>query len=293
MASILGVGIATLDIVNTVDRYPVEDTEVRAIVQRRSRGGNATNSLVVLSQLGHRCSWAGLVVDGADGQFVLDDLAGHGVDTRLCRSQPGGGLPTSYVTLSRETGTRTIVHYRDLPEYDFASFAHIDINVFDWIHFEGRHVGDTRRMLERARELVPTVQRSVEIEKPRDGIDSLFGLAHVLLFSRGYALALGYEDGPGFLRDMRPLAPGATLVCAWGEVGAHALSRDGEAFSSPAFPPPRLVDTIGAGDVFNAAIVHGLVTGQSLAATLAAAGRLAGKKCGQEGLKGLVGSVFG
>ncbi len=293
MASILGVGIATLDIVNTVDRYPVEDAEVRAKTQRRSRGGNATNSLVVLSQLGHRCGWAGVVADGADGRFVLDDLARQGVDTRLCRSQPGGVLPTSYVTLSRETGTRTIVHYRDLPEYDFASFAHIELSVFDWLHFEGRHVGDTRRMLERARELVPAIPRSLEIEKPREGIESLFGLADVLLFSRGYALASGCEDGPGFIRDMRRLAPGATLVCAWGEAGAYALSRDGEACSSPAFPPPRLVDTIGAGDVFNAAMVHGLVTGQSLAATLAAACRLAGKKCGQEGLQGLVGSVVG
>jgi hypothetical protein len=51
MAKILGIGIAALDIINTVDGYPNEDAEVRAINQRVCRGGNATNTLVVLSQL--------------------------------------------------------------------------------------------------------------------------------------------------------------------------------------------------------------------------------------------------
>ena len=37
MARILGVGIATLDIISTVQRYPAEDGEVRAIAQRRGR----------------------------------------------------------------------------------------------------------------------------------------------------------------------------------------------------------------------------------------------------------------
>ena len=72
MARILGVGIATLDIINTVDGYPAEDSEVRAIHQRICRGGNATNTLVVLSQLGHRCAWAGVLADEPDG---LDDGA--------------------------------------------------------------------------------------------------------------------------------------------------------------------------------------------------------------------------
>ncbi len=289
MARILGIGIVTLDIINTVRRYPLEDGEIRASAQRRSRGGNATNTLVVLSQLGHRCAWAGVVADGADGQHVLADLGGHGIDTRLCRTVAGSTIPTSYITLSAETGTRTIVHYRELPEYDFASFAVIDPVEFDWLHFEGRQVAETKRMLERAHELAPAVPRSVEIEKPRADIESLFEAAEVLMFSRHYALAAGYQDGTDFLRAMRSLAPEPILVCAWGEQGACALSEDDQLCVSPAFPPSRLVDTIGAGDVFNAAMIHGLVTGLTLEATLEDACRLAGRKCGQEGLDGLVG----
>ena len=49
MANILAVGIATIDIINRVNGYPHEDDEIRAISQSIRRGGNATNTLVVLS----------------------------------------------------------------------------------------------------------------------------------------------------------------------------------------------------------------------------------------------------
>ena len=62
---VLGVGIATLDLVNEVDRYPAEDAEIRARAQRVGRGGNCTNTLAVLAQLGHACSWAGTLGDDA------------------------------------------------------------------------------------------------------------------------------------------------------------------------------------------------------------------------------------
>lgn len=41
MARVLAIGIATLDIVNLVSVYPTEDSEVRALDQRVTRGGNA------------------------------------------------------------------------------------------------------------------------------------------------------------------------------------------------------------------------------------------------------------
>ena len=50
MAQILGIGIATLDIINEVDGYPVEDSEQRALAQRQRTGGNVTNTLTVLRQ---------------------------------------------------------------------------------------------------------------------------------------------------------------------------------------------------------------------------------------------------
>lgn len=287
MAHILGIGIATLDIINLVDGYPREDTEVRALEQHARRGGNATNTLVVLSQRGHECAWGGVVADEPDGVRILDDLAKHRIDTRHCRVERTGKVPTSYIALNRRNGSRTIIHYRDLPEFGFEDFARIDPSSFDWIHFEGRNVAETERMLAYLRIRYPHIPCSVEIEKPRPGIERLFTGADVLLFSKGYAAHRAGTDPVEFLRAMRRAASGAELVCAWGADGAYALTRADQVLHSPAYPPPRIVDTLGAGDTFNAGIIDGLVRGAGLAEALHGACRLAGMKCGQFGLDGL------
>ena len=288
MAHILGVGIATLDIINSVDSYPPEDAEVRAVDQQRRRGGNCTNTLAVLAQLGHRCAWGGVIADEPDAQIILDDLGRHGIDLQAVRRETRGKVPTSYVTLNRRNGSRTIVHYRDLPEFAYDDFAGIALRGYDWLHVEGRHVADTRRMLALARERAPALARSVEIEKARPEIERLFDLADVLLFSRHYAHARGFNDPERFLDAIAGETPACRRVLAWGAGGAYALDRDGRAFHSPACPPPRVVDTLGAGDVFNAGIIDALVRHAELEEALTRACRLAGHKCGLQGLEVVV-----
>lgn len=132
-------------------------------------------------------------------------------------------------------------------------------------------------------------RRSLEVEKPRDGIEALFPLADLLLFSRVYAQGRGYSEPRAFLKWVQPQAPRAHLVCAWGPRGAYALVPDGGPLHIPAVPPPHVVDTLGAGDVLNAGIIDRLVRGADLEQALAFGVRLAGKKCGQWGLEGLGG----
>lgn len=62
-----------------------------------------------------------------------------------------------------------------------------------------------------------------------------------------------------------PLSGGscrAVLICAWAEEGADALGPDGRLLHSDAFPPPRVVDTLGAGDTFNASVIFSLSQGE-------------------------------
>ena len=290
MARILAVGKATLDIINIVDSYPHEDQEVRAQSQLRNRGGNATNTLVVLSQLGHECSWAGTLAAEPDAEQIKADLRDHGIDMTAVHTVARGKSPTSYVTLSRLSGSRTIVHFRDLPEYHSRDFANIDIGRFNWIHFEGRNLSEVKMMLERVRREEPHIRCSIEVEKPREGIEQLFGYADLLMFSKEYALRQGSQNAEQFLHRMQQKGLSAQMSCTWGEKGAHALSHEGKIFHAPAFPPAMVVDTLGAGDVFNAGLIHQLAQGHGLDIALIEASRLAGKKCGVYGLGNLVSS---
>lgn len=283
MARILGVGIATLDIINEVDHYPAEDEEMRATAQDIRRGGNCTNTLAVLAQLGHACDWSGVLVDEADGGRIVTELEQFGIGHQHCLLQAGGKVPTSYITLNKATGSRTIVHYRDLPELPYEVFETIDLTDYDWIHFEGRNISETQKMMQRCRQHYPDIPLSLEAEKPREGMELLFSHAEVMLFSRAYAEGLGYERAEDFLLGMNEKIPAASLYCGWGAQGGYSLESD-NFFHQAAFAPAAIVDTLGAGDTFNAGIIHASLQQQTTQQALHYACRLAGYKCGQSGL---------
>lgn len=279
MAKILGVGIAALDIINYVDGFPTEDSEVRAVKQRLVRGGNVTNSLVVLSQLGHECEWAGMMAAERDAEPIKQDLALYQVGTGHCSVVANGKVPTSYVTLNSLNGSRTIVHYRDLPEFSFKQFKTIDLSSFDWVHFEGRNVAETEKMMARVRLNHPDLPISVEIEKVRPGDETrLFPMADVLLFAKAYAQKRGFEKPEAFLTSQKI---DGDVFLSWGDQGAYGLAKNSRDICfSAAVPPAKLIDTLGAGDTFNAAVIDGLIRSKTVSECLRGACELAGKKCG-------------
>lgn len=59
--------------------------------------------------------------------------------------------------------------------------------------------------------------------------------------------------------------------------------------SSKAFPPDSLVDTVGAGDTFNAATILALSEGKTLHEAIVFGCKVAGAKCGMMGYKDLQG----
>lgn len=287
MAHILGVGIATLDIINHLDGYPIEDSEVRADAQQICRGGNATNTLAVLSQLGEQCEWCGVLANDPGSQTIRQDLQHHRIGFQHCRVQEDGATPTSYIILNRQNGSRSIVHYRDLAELDLATFKHHDLGRYQWLHFEGRAVNETLLMMQYAKQQQPHLPCSLEIEKPREGIEKLFPKADVLLFSRHYAEANGYQSATDLLHAIQPQAPHARLICAWGDQGAYALEPQGSIIHAPAHKQWQVVDSLGAGDTFNAGIIHNLLAGTPLLQALHNSCYLAALKCSQQGFANL------
>ncbi len=277
-ARVLCVGIATLDVVNRVASYPVEDSEVRATTQSLRMGGNAANTAVVLSQLGADAHWVGNLP--SEATIVDEQFTRFGVDASRAIRMPNAVMPTSYITLSGANGSRTIVHYRDMPEYRAEDFRALDLPTFDWVHFEGRAVGELEAMLRHLRGM-RGLQVSIEIEKPRPGIEVLFTQADLLLFSRAYALARGFDDADSLLGS---LPDGVVATCTWGASGAWAVDSAGRIWHEAVPAGIDVIDTIGAGDVFNGAMVQELSSGMPVPAALTAATRLASRQCARDGL---------
>ncbi|XP_061418002.1 ketohexokinase isoform X4 [Lethenteron reissneri] len=248
---VLCVGLVCLDIISVVDSYPEEDTDTRCVSQRWQRGGNASNTCTVLSQLGVPCAFMGSLAAGRVAE--------------------------------------------DLPEISADDFSKVDLGPFRWIHWEGRNGDEQVRMIARVNEMNgrrdpgEAITVSVEIEKP-EKLDThqLMGHGDVVFISKDFAKHAGYDSAEAAVRGLYGrVKRGAVLVCAWGEQGAAATGPGGEVARSPAFPPPTLVDTLGAGDTFIAGVIAALSRGQSLQEALTFGCRVAGKKCGVQGYEGL------
>ena len=289
MARILGTGIATLDIINTVNGYPSEDSEVRALAQAVRVGGNTANTLSILAQAGHECRFAGTLAGDMNGRRIVDELELRGVNLTHARRVEHGAAPTSYILLNQHNGSRSIVHYRDLPEFSLTDFMDIkQLETCDWLHFEARNCEDLAVMLAYARSIVTDQPISLEVEKERDGLDALWSTPDIIIFSRAFAQGRSFDEPAAFLHEARFWAPQAILVLPWGDKGAWALSRNNNLLHSPAFSPVEVIDTLAAGDTFNAGFIHAMLSGESLENALGKACELAGRKVGQHGLAGLL-----
>ena len=280
MARILLAGTATLDLVFGLDHPPGADEEMRAQSLRICRGGNAANSAVVLGRLGHQAEFLGVLADAPETAVIERDFTAHGVAFANCPRLPGRP-PTSSIYLSGDN--RSIVHYRDLPELDTETLLSLDLADYDWLHLEGRNVEVLAEVLPDLRNRFPALPVSLELEKPRQGIEALYAQADVLLCSRGFALYHGHETAESFLQWISGNAAHAMITAAWGAAGAYGRSTEGRVVHAPAVRLERVVDALGAGDTFNAGMIDALLREHSLQEALVHGCSLAGRKCSTHG----------
>lgn len=294
---ILCVGLVALDIVNTCERYPNEDEDIRAISQRWQTGGNACTNASILKQLGMDCEFLGSLSRGVEADFVCKHLLERGIRYDNCVRHSGCGTPTSFVTLSLTSGSRTVVHSRnDLPELTVAAFEQLDLSSYDWIHFEGRrNEAEIVKMISivenfnSAQSPENKIVVSVELEKPRESLLLLLDKADVVFTSKDFGKFLGFSSPSETIKSLRTKCKvGATVICAWGVQGADGVGPENKVTHSDAYIPEKVTDTLGAGDTFVAGAIRSLIQGFSVKDTLIFACKLAGFKCGMNGNNGLV-----
>lgn len=283
MAKILGIGNAVMDHIVSMTHYPNENSESRCNSMRYQLGGNVANNLTVLTQLGHQAHWLGTYAKDAMGEQMLQFMHRYGINTELAQPIRQAQTPVSSIWLAEDNASRTISHFRDLPELSFEQFAQTEIETFDWLHFEARNTEALVQMLNLARCFLTTQPISLEVEKARPRLDELIPQVAVLLFSQHYAHTQGFNQAADFLNAMHQQAPNARLFCGWGAEGAYAMDQQGVLYFEPAAENINVIDTLGAGDAFNAGVIDALIRGHSTAEALTLATRLAEKKIQQIG----------
>ena len=294
---ILVVGLACLDIINTVERFPQEDEDMRALSQRWQKGGNAANTAVVLTQtLATKCELLCSLNSGIEGQYVKAELQKRGVLLENCPINKNCGFPTSCVLINSVSGSRTIVHARNnLPELELTDFEKLDLSLYSWIHFEGRrNFDDIIKMMKKVRdfrrEQNVQIKVSVELEKQRGAelVTALLDQADVVFIGKDFAQFLGYKTPEETVVGLSAqVQTSPILICPWGERGAVARGSDQRIYLSPSYPPKRVVDTLGAGDTFIAGAIFCLHQGRLIEDAIHFACKLAGTKCGLQGFDGL------
>ncbi|KAH6636932.1 Ribokinase-like protein [Chaetomium tenue] len=320
MKHLILVGACYLDTILTVPHFPDEDSKLRATALQVRRGGNCPNSLEVLAQLVaagpqrlplklHLVSClpdAGSVATrkilSSFGNGDVDGTGCDSIDFSHCLYREGYEEPaSSYIIRSGETGSRTIVNFSELPEMTVGEFEEIADAFTEhgdecWWHFEGRLPETTLRCIRYLRRVTPGSTISVEVEKPgRQGLVELAAEADAVFYSRSWAervaSRLANNISEPRIHNSGILSQSRGGIIVKGGAGALALPS-GEYMHRPAAPPGEkisVVDTIGAGDTFIAAMLYGLhADAWSRETKLAFGVGLATKKVQTEGFAGLV-----
>ncbi|XP_022520490.2 ketohexokinase isoform X1 [Astyanax mexicanus] len=228
--------------------------------------------------------------------FIVGDFGRRGVDVSGVAWQSRGETPCACCVVCPSTGTRTVVlSDTNLPDVTAEDFSKLDLSQYKWIHWEGRNAEDQVKMIQQVREYNSKLEKqkqitvSVEIEKTREPLYQLFPHGDVVFVSKDVAVHFGYQSAASALKGLYSrVKQGAVLICAWAEKGADAIGPDGVLVHSDAFPPEKLVDTLGAGDTFNASVIYTLSRGGTLQEALTFGCQIAGKKCGFHGYDGIV-----
>ncbi|MEV7867168.1 sugar kinase [Streptomyces sp. NPDC088124] len=235
-------------------------------------GGSAAIMAAGAARLGLKVAFAGRVGDDEAGRFVTAALAARGVDTSAVRVDPALSTPLT-VVVTRGDGDRTIL---TAPGTLAATRAD---DVPEALLGDSRHVhAASYFLLPRLAEALPALFRTARergattsLDTNDDpagkwdtgGLGAVLAVTDLLLPNAREARALaGLPEDTPLEEAARQLALRGPLVAV--KDGADgALVHDGRtAFRTRGIPAEPL-DTVGAGDSFDAGFVAGLLAGRS------------------------------
>jgi sugar/nucleoside kinase (ribokinase family) len=243
-------------------------------------GGSAANTIVGIANLGARTAYVGKVRDDQIGRLYTHDIRAAGVAFETKPALDGPATGCSYILVTPD-GERTMNTYLgaaqelmpgdiDAAEIAASSIIYLEGYLWDPKSAKEAFVKASTIAHEAGRQVALTLSDSFCVDRYRDEFLDLMRKGTVdLVFANEAELTSLYQT-PDFDTALKQLQGDTKLgIVTRSEKGCVVASKDGVT-AVPAFPIQKMVDTTGAGDLFAAGFLFGLVRG----ASYEAAGRL-------------------
>jgi len=243
--------------------------------QEEHLGGATFNFSAHLSRLGHRVSFISAVGADQRGQRVIDRMSQLGLTTEYLHQEKDHPTGTASVALASDGQPKFVLHRPaayDFPQLTAAQYDRLFSRPVDWIYF-----GTLHQIYPQARQLTMDLldrasgaRHFYDLNLRSDGytpelIQQLMARATVVKLNHeeveAIALMFGSRQGSleEFCRHYADLYKWAGVCVTRGSLGCTVLT-DGQYLEAPGYPV-QVVDTVGAGDAFAAAFLHGLGSG--------------------------------
>jgi sulfofructose kinase len=282
VVDVVGVGLNATDTIIPVPEYPARGAKVAFRSASVLPGGQVASAVAACQTWGLRTRYVGKVGDDAAGALHREEFDRLGVEAHLITAE---GCPSQQAfILVDDTGERTVLWKRDerlaLRPAELQREWVVDARV---LHVDGHDTAAAAVAASWAREAgVPVV---ADLDELYPGVEELLPKLDYFVASR---------DIPGRLTgetDLRKALPevkkkyGCVLAAATlGEEGV--LAWDGTRFWHAAAYRVKVVDSIGAGDIFHAGFIYGLLQNWPLQRQLDFACAAAALNCMAVGARG-------
>jgi adenosine kinase len=234
-------------------------------------GGSAANTIVGIASLGARTAFIGKVKDDRIGRLYSHDIKAANVAFATAPAPGGPATGCSYILVTPD-GERTMnTHLGAAQELTPGDIDPADIAASSIVYLEG-YLWDPKNAKDAflkaskiahdaGRQVALTLSDAFCVDRYRgEFLDLMRGGTVDLIFANEAELHSLYQTSD-FDTALAQLRNDAKLgVVTRSEKGCVVVTKDG-ATAVPAFPIEKLVDTTGAGDLFAAGFLFGLVRG--------------------------------
>ena len=232
-------------------------------------GGSAANTIVGIANLGARAAYVGKVRDDQIGRLYTHDIRAAGVTFETSAASGGPATGCSYILVTPD-GERTMNTYlgaaqdltpADIDDAQVAASGIIYLEGYLWDPKSAKEAFVKAATIAHGagRRVALTLSDSFCVDRYRDEFLDLMRQRTVdLVFANEAELHSLYQTSD-FDTALKQLREDTKLgIVTRSEKGCVVASTDG-VVAVPAFPIEKMVDTTGAGDLFAAGFLFGLV----------------------------------